>query len=113
MGNAYETSEFCLVSGLGFRVNVSDRVSIGTEIAYRFTQTDNLDDVSAAKYPDKSTMNPYAYQLAFRGDEINPNATPGLQPRGNPNVKDSYYSVQVRVCYQLNFGRSIYKKWYN
>ena len=109
LGNAYKTSELCLVSGLGLRVQLSDFFSVGAEIAYRFTNTDNLDDVSAKQYPDKNSMNEYAYQLAFRGDEIKPGAQPGLQPRGNPLVKDSYYSVQVRLTYQLSFGRSDYR----
>jgi hypothetical protein len=57
-------------------------------------------------------MNEYAYQLAFRGDEINPNAQPGLQPRGNLNVKDTYYSVEVGVTYNLGWvGGYRYSTW--
>ncbi|MBL7760351.1 MAG: hypothetical protein JNK08_06610 [Sediminibacterium sp.] len=112
LGKAYNTSEVCLVSGLGFRVQVNDLISVGAEVAYRFTNTDNLDDVSARQYPDKNSINEYAYQLAFRGDELNPNAKPGLQPRGNPDIKDSYYSVQVRVTYNLGLGGgSRYRRW--
>lgn len=99
---AYETNALCLISGVGFRVQVSELFSIGAEFTYRFTNTDMLDDVSAKQYPNKSLMNPYAYKLTFREDEIHPNAQPGYQPRGNPLIKDSYYSVQVRVTYQLN-----------
>lgn len=99
---AYETHALCLVSGIGFRVPVSELFSIGAEIAYRFTNTDMLDDVSAKQYPNKNLMSPYAYKLAFRGDEVLPNAQPGFQPRGNPLTNDSYYSVQIRVTYQLN-----------
>ncbi len=109
---AYKTNAMCLVSGLGFRVQVSELFSLGAEIAYRFTNTDNLDDVSAKEYPNKNLMSLYAYQLAFRGDEIKPNAQPGLQARGNPLTKDSYYSVQVRMTYQLNLGSgNTYKRW--
>ncbi len=99
---AYETNALCLISGVGFRVQVSELFSIGAEFTYRLTNTDMLDDVSAKQYPNKSLMNPYAYKLTFREDEIHPNAQPGYQPRGNPLIKDSYYSVQIRVTYQLN-----------
>ncbi len=99
---AYETNALCLISGVGFRVQVSELFSIGAEFTYRLTNTDMLDDVSANQYPNKSLMNPYAYKLTFREDEIHPNAQPGYQPRGNPLIKDSYYSVQIRVTYQLN-----------
>jgi len=109
---AYKTNAFCLVSGLGFRVQVSELFSVGAEIAYRFTNTDILDDVSAKEYPNKNLMSPYAYQLAFRGDEIKPNAQPGYQPRGNPLTNDSYYSVQVRMTYELNLSSgNNYKRW--
>ncbi len=109
---AYKTNAFCLVSGLGFRVQVSDLFSVGAEIAYRFTNTDKLDDVSAKEYPNKNLMSPYAYQLAFRGDELKPDAQPGYQPRGNPATNDSYYSVQVRMTYQLNLSSdNNYKRW--
>ena len=109
---AYKTNALCLVSGFGLRVKVSELISLGAEIAYRFTNTDVLDDVSAKEYPNKNLMSPYAYQLAFRGDEIKPNAEPGFQPRGNPLTKDSYYSVQVRMTYQLNLGSgTTYKRW--
>jgi hypothetical protein len=99
---AYETNALCLVSGIGFRVPVAKLFTIGAEIAYRFTNTDMLDDVSAKQYPNKNLMSPYVYKLTFREDEIHPNAQPGYQPRGNPLTNDSYYSVQIRVTYQLN-----------
>ncbi|MEI6264255.1 MAG: DUF6089 family protein [Sphingobacteriia bacterium] len=99
---AYETNALCLTSGIGLRLKVSELFSIGAEFAYRFTNTDMLDDVSANQYPNKNLMNPYAYKLTFREDEIHPNAQPGYQPRGNPLIKDSYYTVQIRVTYQLN-----------
>lgn len=112
LSKAYKTNALSLVSGLGFRVQVSELFSVGAEIAYRFTNTDVLDDVSSKQYPDKNLMSPYAYQLAFRADEINPNAQPGYQPRGNPATNDSYYSVQVRMTYQLNLGTgNSYKRW--
>lgn len=109
---AFETQEMCMVAGLGFRVPVGELYTIGVELAYRFTNTDNLDDVGTRAYPAKGSISPYAYSLAFRGDEIKPGAEPGWQPRGNPDIKDSYYSIQIRVGYTLNFGRSPYKKWY-
>jgi hypothetical protein len=109
---AYDTQEICMVGGLGFRVPVGEMYAIGVELAYRFTNTDNLDDVGTKAYPTKGSISPYAYSLAFRGDEVIKGAEPGWQPRGNPDVKDSYYSVQIRVAKTLNFGRSPYKKWY-
>ncbi|MBR2648659.1 MAG: hypothetical protein IKD55_07450 [Sediminibacterium sp.] len=109
---AYETQASCMVAGIGFRVPVGEMYTIGVELGYRFTNTDNLDDVSEKAYPAKGSISSYAYSLAFRGDEVIKGAEPGWQPRGNPDVKDSYYSIQVRVAKTLNFSRSPYKKWY-
>lgn len=109
---AYDTQETCMVAGLGFRVPVGEMYTIGVELGYRFTSTDNLDDVSSKAYPAKGSISPYAYSLAFRGDEVIKGAEPGWQPRGNPDKNDSYYSIQVRVAKTLNFSRSPYKKWY-
>jgi hypothetical protein len=109
---AYETQATCIVGGIGLRVPVGEMYTIGVELGYRFTNTNDLDDVSTKAYPAKGSISDYAYSLAFRGDEIIKGAEPGWQPRGNPNKNDTYYSIQVRVSKTLNFSSSPYKKWY-
>ncbi|MDE3235689.1 MAG: hypothetical protein KGO81_07025 [Bacteroidota bacterium] len=98
--------------GLGVRRDINTKAGIGIEFAFRFTNTDYLDDVSGAKYPDRSQVSPYVYELTYRGDEVNPLLTsPGWQPRGNPNNKDVFYSFQL--CYYYKLGKQkVYDKWY-
>ena len=74
---------------------------IGLEVAYRFTFTDYLDDVSGFYVDPDSFSNEAERALADRRTEL------GLQPaaagdgRGNPDINDGYGFINLRISYFL------------
>lgn len=103
----YKLTQFAIPFGGGLKFKLSDDLQIGIEIGIRKLFTDYLDDVSST-YVDQnillSAKGAKAVELAFRGNEINPNAvypTSGEQ-RGNPKSKDYYYFSGLRVSKTLH-----------
>ena len=102
----YETTIFSFPFGLGFKYLINERMVLGLEFKYRYVNTDYLDDDSRGGYPDKNILaakDPNLPLLTYRGDEL-PGGAPYPAPtlnRGNPNNKDSYYSAQFKLIYQL------------
>ena len=98
----YHKTALSFTAGVGVRHEITPIMSLGVEFAYRFTNTDYLDDVSNKDYADPNLVTPYVWHLAYRGDEINPKATsPGWQPRGNPNKMDAFYTIQFRLSFKI------------
>jgi hypothetical protein len=100
-----------LTAGIKFKVN--DFMNLNFELAYRFTNTDYLDDVATTfplTYPNFTVE-----QLSNRKDEIplvNTAAYDALQPgakRGNDSKRDSYLLALLKVEFYLPnqlFGKS-------
>lgn len=104
----YERTVIQLPMGLGVKYAVSNRIMLQLEYKYRYLPTDYLDDVSMAGYPSSTTLaaaNPGLPLLTYRGDEL-----PGGEPypnnaglnRGNPNNRDTYYTLQFKLAYRLS-----------
>lgn len=100
--------------GVGFKWNVTDHIQMGIEVGLRKTFTDYIDDVSKS-YVDQNTLilerGTTAAKLAYRGDELTKNGTPGTYPpdgvrRGNPNQKDWYSFSGLTVTYRFGGGGS-------
>jgi hypothetical protein len=86
--------------GAGVRFELTRRIGLSVEAAYRFTFTDYLDDVSTT-YLNTSIVEPLRASLIDRGPEVGtPRAEPGAL-RGNPNNKDAYLSLGVKFEYLL------------
>lgn len=89
--------------GAGFSFRLGRRASLDLEALFRKTFTDYLDDVSGS-YPDRKALldakGPKAVEMSFRGKGEYPAA--GSQ-RGDPNQKDWYHSIQLRL--RLSLGR--------
>lgn len=107
----YSLTQATIPFGVGIKYSLSENITVGAELSFRKIFTDYLDDVST-RYPDSLTLlnarGPEAVDLSFRGDEVKP---PSLFPtggvRGNPNKKDTYRFILLRICWTLpnvNFG---------
>jgi hypothetical protein len=105
----YKRTAICLPLGFGLRYEVSAIVNTRFELAYRFTGTDYLDDVSQ-RYIDPTlfhhNLNPLLADLVVKlQDRSVENGSPSKRPgdvRGNPEKKDSYFSLNFRVGIVLN-----------
>ncbi len=105
----YNAVAFCLPLGMGIKYNINPNLNFSFEIAYRFTSTDYLDDVSSYYAPDAfASTNPSGsstiwYLLQDRsyetGDQIRI-GTKGRQ-RGFRNQRDSYVIAEVGLAFTL------------
>lgn len=108
----YNLTQLNIPFGGGFKYLLSEKVNIGLELLYRKTFTDYIDDVSTV-YIDRTYFNvnlsaadaAIANQIADKTVGIvNPGRTryaPGTQ-RGNPNNKDAYFSLALKLGIRLN-----------
>ncbi len=105
----YKLSSSALIAGLGYRVLLGGRWSLGFEAGLRKTNTDYLDDVSK-EYYDNSELaagnGELAATLADRTIDAEGNADPKLagEKRGSPKVKDYYGFAQVTLAIKLGKG---------
>lgn len=104
----YKLVQFNIPFGVGLRYTVSDYVIVSTEFGFRKTFTDYIDDVSSATYADTAILSaargPLAAELSYRADELHgPHASLQSQ-RGNPNKKDFYYNILLKVTFSLDWS---------
>lgn len=103
----YKLTQFSIPFGGGVKFKLSDDLQVGVELGLRKLFTDYLDDVSDV-YADQNILlnakGAKAVELAFRGDEINPNALypPNGEQRGNAKSKDFYYFSGIRISKRIN-----------
>jgi len=114
----YSRTQLNIPLGLGLRYELSETVTLGVELNYRFLFTDYLDDISSSTYVDPNLFlnSPYykahniaqlAYDLSYRapaGSDYNI-----YRRRGSPNKKDAFYSFQFTATFRLDnlpFGQS-------
>ncbi len=97
----YSLTQVSIPIGAGIKYDITKSLWIGMGAKLRLTFTDYLDDVSTTYVdPEKlaATNGALAAELAFRGDEIDPNAAAyeGLN-RGNPAENDWYMTTYITV----------------
>ena len=103
----YSNNQFAIPFGGGVKLALSDKLQVGIEVGLRKLFTDYLDDVSGT-YADSSILagarGLQAAAFAYRGSEI-----PGTlgypaedSQRGNPKLKDLYYTVGLKVSYLIS-----------
>ena len=91
----------------GIKIKVSEFINVNFEMAFRFTPTDYLDDVSTVFLVSEDFSNPLAANLSNRRDEIrivNREAYDSLIPgaaRGNSSNKDHYMFMSLRFEFFL------------
>lgn len=104
--------------GIGLKLNVHKFLTVGIEMAHRFTFTDYLDDVSTTYVSEQEFVDFYgpekgqlAYGLSRRSTDIDPEETYGAitkpgEVRGNPGGKDSYLFTTINLSYKFANGFS-------
>lgn len=108
---ANKPRRLCIPMGGGFELRVSNRLSLDVEAMTRYTFSDQLDDVGGY-YPDirklEGGKTAFRRDLSYRNLEL-----PGTNdyyptagtPRGNPDRRDWYSSVHLRLRYTI-FGET-------
>jgi hypothetical protein len=107
----YSSMAFAIPFGVGIKYSINERINVGFEVLYRFTNTDYLDDVSKT-YVDPSvfpanpdgTPNP-ALLLADRSYETGTLIGAKGRQRGNSQNKDQF----VTAMFYLSFNLQSYK----
>ena len=103
-GIKYSRFQFLVPYGFGVKFKSGPFYNISIEGGWRKTFTDYLDDVSIRRYPDPITLSSdLARALSDRRRERDPdyNTGPNVGVRGNPEKKDSYMLVNVKLEYYL------------
>lgn len=103
--NTYSKTTLVYPFGIGFQINLNNRLRIGSELKLRYNQTDYLDDVSG-QYPDVDAMkasNQMSADLSFRTPEIieNYEHNPMGELRGDDKRFDQYFFFGGTVSYRL------------
>lgn len=99
--------------GIGFKYNVTRRISIGAEFGARYTFTDYIDDVSSS-YVDQEWLLEERGELAVRMADPSPwtenpvkdGAYGAGQQRGNSNYNDFYIFSLITASYKLRTSRN-------
>jgi hypothetical protein len=109
----YGSMALCFPLGMGIKYNINRNVNLSFEVAYRFTTTDYLDDVSGTYAPDAfpqtlpdGSLTPW-YALQDRSYETGDGiriGTKGRQ-RGFGSQKDSYVIAEVGLSFTLSSYR--------
>ena len=88
--------------GVGVKMMIQPALNISVNGGYRFALTDYLDDASTVHPGDAAFgSDKLAAALSDRRHEIGrPSAPPGAK-RGNPDKKDGYFILSIRVDYYL------------
>lgn len=100
MPRRYKQVGSAIPLGLGFKFNLGRNWNLFTEMGYRFTFTDYLDDVSGY-YPDAETWSGMPGEAQYFSDQRLhklPNPPHGLQ-RGDLGKKDTYHFAVIGISY--------------
>jgi hypothetical protein len=115
-GEKYSRVVPVLPYGLGAKLMLSPFMNVSIEAGYRKVFTDYLDDVSTVYKDQASFTDPLAAALADRRPEIGLPVRSEGEQRGNPDKKDGYMLLNVKVEYYLPgdlFGNSSKKLYKN
>lgn len=103
----YSSMALAIPFGVGIKYSINERINVGFEVLYRFTNTDYIDDVSTT-YVDPSVFPPNpdgspspAMLLSDRSYETGtPIGIKGRQ-RGNSRNKDQFVTAMFYVSFNL------------
>ena len=107
----YKLTQFNIPIGAGLKYYLSERINLSSEVLYRKTFTDYIDDVSR-NYIDPNNYNKYlsatdaalAYKLSDKSiGIIYPGMTryPADTQRGDPKDGDTYFSIVLKLGIRL------------
>ncbi|AHM63077.1 hypothetical protein D770_24160 [Flammeovirgaceae bacterium 311] len=100
-GVRYSRIALVIPFGGGIQCRVAPQLDLALEATYHYTFTDYLDDCSTVYRDPDSFSDPIAAGLADRRPEIGLEKLPGGTVKGNPDVKDSYAMISLRLQYYL------------
>ncbi|HEX5026860.1 MAG TPA: DUF6089 family protein [Agriterribacter sp.] len=109
----YSAIAFCLPIGMGVKYNITPNINFSFEVAYRFTTTDYLDDVSTLYAPDAYAQTLPGggatawYNLQDRSYETGDGTRIGTKgrQRGFSNQRDGYVIAEVGLAFTLTSYR--------
>lgn len=105
----YSAVAICMPLGMGIKYNISPNINFSFEVAYRFTTTDYIDDVSTNYAPDAFSPNLNAtwYALQDRSNETGNGVRIGTKgrQRGFSGQKDNYVIAEVGLAFTLTSYR--------
>lgn len=107
----YAGTALCIPFSVGFKYAINERINWFTELSYRFTNTDYLDDVSTNYAPDAFPPDPVTglptagYLLQDRSYELGSSIGSKGRQRGNSTQKDSYVTFHVGISFNLQSYR--------
>jgi len=103
----YSLYQVSLPFGGGMKFKISETLNFNMEMSWRVTFTDYLDDLSTT-YPDYNAILTQRGEIAaalshrYQGENIGSRSD---RQRGNPAIKDYYFTLHVGVSYNLvDFG---------
>lgn len=102
-GTRYSKIQLVIPFGGGVKYMLTKNLMIGGEINWRRTFTDYLDDVSGV-YPSLNALDDTQAKLADRSYEVSESGLPlstSGQMRGDPNLRDWYFSVTFSIAYKF------------
>lgn len=108
-GQKYSLMAVSIPIGLGVKFQLSGDMSVGIEIAQRFTTTDYIDDCSAYYFnydemgiePPSEATRYFAYKSIGSVEGIPSTGS----PRGNSGYNDSYFTGMITFCYKFLRGK--------
>lgn len=107
----YGTMAMAIPLGVGVKYALNDRINLGFEVLYRFTNTDYLDDVSKtyadpAAFPANPDGTPsIAFLLQDRSYETGPRIGGKDIQRGNSQNKDQFVTAMFTLSLNLQSYR--------
>ncbi len=103
----YSLYQLALPFGGGIKFKINEVLNFNTELNWRVTFSDYLDDLSTT-YPDYNALLAARGEIAAQLSDRTLNGEPGTlndRQRGNPTVRDYYFSLHIGVSYNLvDFG---------
>ena len=104
--NAYSGFTATFPMGIGVKIKINAFFNVAVEGRFTYTLSDYLDDVSSGVYPDPSSFeDDIARRLSDRSGEAGANPAFAVEPRnvrGNPNAKDNYLHMLVKIQYYIS-----------
>ncbi len=108
----YRTNSFAYPIGIGFKYDVSPKLTVRFELSKRTAFTDYIDDVSKAEWVDPNLFAQYLTpsQAALARQLFNRSLihTPprDTRPRGNPRENDAFWTATFKIGINLNRSAS-------
>ncbi|WP_224998423.1 DUF6089 family protein [Cesiribacter sp. SM1] len=100
-GVRYSRVALVVPFGGGIQYRIASLFDVSLQATYHYTFTDFLDDCSTVYRDPASFSDPVAAALADRRPEVGLEKASAGSVRGNPEVKDSYAMLSLRVQYYL------------